>query len=527
YQAWINGRKVSPLGINQPWSQYEKCLYYRDFDVTNLLRSGENCVGVGLANSFWNNPNAPPGRYNKDGPQRQATVPFALRAELTVTDEDGNTEFVGTDETWKWTPGPLVFSHIFAGEDFEPCLIPDGWDRPQFNDSEWKSAIEVQILTPKLLRQDWPAFAKICAFKPLTAQQVAPSTYLYRFPQNCSAQLKVRLKGGPAGSRVSFLCSEHAQSRVLGHYAVEARLAHGGGQLDYQWQSFYIGMQFVEVTGAVPKGSHNPLNLPTVEALELIHVRTNIKRTGEFKSSSTLYNQTLSIVNWAIESNMSHVFTDCPHREKLGWLECSYLMIPSMLPQYDCHSWLRKIQRDISDAQLENGRVLTVAPSYPAGRLSGGFDWTVEWGAAATMLPWLMYEWFGDLDNLRSAFGSMKRFVDHVSNEAGDGVAPGGLGDWYDYGHGHPPGQSRYTPPALSATAIWALCAQTVSKAAKALGDSSLETEYAELHREIGARFRLHFQDKNSKKLKHLGSPQCANSMAIVSGVVPDEDCGA
>ncbi len=147
-------------------------------------------------------------------------------------------------------------------------------------------------------------------------------------------------------------------------------------------------MQFVEVSGAVPEGKANPEKLPVIRRMELVPVRAGLAETGSFHCSSDLYNRTHALIDSAMRANMSWVMTDCPHREKLGWLECSYLLEPSFLYRYAGREWFSKIARDIRDAQEPSGRVLTVAPSYPAGRFPGAFNWTVEWGAAAVLVPW-------------------------------------------------------------------------------------------------------------------------------------------
>jgi hypothetical protein len=319
---------------------------------------------------------------------------------------------------------------------------------------------------------------------------------------------------------VVFRCGEHknAADRLFGAYIVGSDVVADGKRLSHQWVSFYVGMQFVEVTGAVPQGDPNPKGLPVIRSLELEPVRTALPETGRFTCSSELYNRTYRLVDWAMRANTSHVLTDCPHREKLGWLECAYLLAPSFQYRYDSAEWFRKILRDIRDAQEPNGRVLTVAPSYPAGRFPDAFNWTVEWGAAAVMLPWHEYEWSGDVAVLRESFEMMRRFVDCIEKESNDGLAPGGLGDWYDYGHGKPPGPSRFTPTQLSSTATWALCARTVSRAAEVLGKTEEAKRYREMHARITSDFQRHFRNPATGKLKHSGSPQCANAMAICAG---------
>ncbi len=526
YDAAINGSRVAETGINQPWSQYEKTIYYRDFDVTSLLTPGANCIGVMLANSFWHNPNPPPGRYNKGGPQRAADHPFQLCLELTLRHANGSFERVGSDASWRTTDGPIAFSHIFAGEDFDARRQPARWDHAGFDDSAWSPARVLTAPSAVLERQFWPGFKELDRFAPLSVSEPAAGVFVYRFAQNCSAQLQFELRGGKSGDRVSFRCGEHKndKDRLFGGYVVGCEVVTDGEALKHQWMSFYLGMQFVEVTGAVPAGHANPNGLPVLENLELVHVRTALPEVGAFKCSSELFNRTHQLIDWAMRANTSHVLTDCPHREKLGWLECSYLLAPSFQYRYDCRDWFAKLARDIRDAQKPNGQVLTVAPSYPAGRFSGGFDYTLEWGAAAVLLPWHHYEFYGDPQILRDSFDAMKRFTDFCGTTAKDGIAAGGLGDWYDYGHGEPPGPSRYTPTDLSATATWALCALTVSRTAEVLNMANEAARYRELHAQIARDFQRRFRDPTTRKLRHGGSPQCANAMALCADIVPPGD---
>jgi len=176
------------------------------------------------------------------------------------------------------------------------------------------------------------------------------------------------------------------------------------------------------------------------------------------------------------------------------------------------------------DAVRPKGNTGSDSRSYPAGRFPGAFNWTVEWGAAAVLLPWQQYQWTGDVQVLCDNFDMMRRFTDYIQTEAQDGLAPGGLGDWYDYGHGHPPGPSRFTPTQLSATATWALCALHVSCAAEVLGRPDDARCYRELHARIASDFQRHFRDPATGTLKHTDSPQCANAMALCAELVPTTD---
>jgi alpha-L-rhamnosidase len=526
FDARVNGRRLADTGMNQPWSQYEKTIYYRDFDISALVGQGTNCLGLMLGNSFWNNPNPPAGRYNKDGPQRQAREPFLLCAEIRCETASGVSVCSASDASWRVANGPVVFSHIYAGEDFDRRVLPAGWDSPGFDDHTWQPARPVTAPPGKLEQMSFPGIKGFEPERAVAVKHPAPDIFLYSFPQNTAAQLKVEVSGGHAGDRIQFRCGEHknAQDRLFGGYVVGSDLITDGKDFSHQWVFFYLGMQFVEATGAVPEGEANPKNLPVIRRLELVPVRADLAETGSFNCSSDLYNRTHRLIDAAMRANMSWVMTDCPHREKLGWLECAYLLEPGFLYRYEGREWFSKIARDIRDAQEPSGRVLTVAPSYPAGRFPGAFNWTVEWGAAAVLEPWQHYLWFGDRQILSDNYDMMRRFTDFIGKEAKDGIASSGLGDWYDYGHGQPPGPSRFTPTELSATATWGLCAQAVSRAAEALGRADDAQAYRELHARIATDFQRHFQDPATRKLRHKGSPQCANAMALCADLVAPAD---
>ena len=229
-----------------------------------------------------------------------------------------------------------------------------------------------------------------------------------------------------------------------------------------------------------------------------------------------------------MRANMSWVMTDCPHREKLGWLECAYLLQPSFLYRYEGREWFGKIARDIRDAQEPTRPRLDRGAQLPGGQLPRRVQldaWSGArrrcWCRGSTIV------WFGDRQILSDNFDMMRRFTDFIGKEAKDGIAPAGLGDWYDYGHGKPPGPSRFTPTELSATATWGLCAEAVSRAAEALGRAEDAKTYRELHARIAADFQRHFQDPATRQAAPKGSPQCANAMALCAGLVPPADRAA
>jgi alpha-L-rhamnosidase len=529
FELRVNGRRAGDAVIRQAWSQYDKTIYFDEIDIAPLLHTGKNVLGVMLGNSFWVNPPAPPERYHKGGAETDFGPRFLLWVDANVDDVDGGHTRVVSDASWKSTAGPVTFSHVYGGEDYDARQESPGWDGPGFDDRTWTAVAVDAAPAAKLEKQFWPPLREKGVFPAKQIVAAGSGVFHVFFGQNASGILRFTVEG-KAGQNFTVQPSEYRSEKgdfikprwgapVLFRYTLK-----GGKPETHQWLFHYNGFQAVELVGAVPAGQKNSEGLPLIRRLELVHVRADLPEAGQFKTSSSLYNDTHRLIDWAMRSNMSYVMSDCPHREKLGWLECAHLLAPTFSYRYDCRDWFAKIARDIRDSQEPSGLIQTVAPSYPAQGFSGGFHWTVEWGAAGVLLPWHHYVWYGDASILRDNYDCMHRFVDHVASASNDGIAPAGLGDWYDYGHGQPPGPSRFTPVELTATAVQVMCIDAVIHAAEVLGRADDVNRYRALRAKTAASYLKHFYNPQSRTFTSQGSCQCAHTISLAAGLVPEQD---
>lgn len=535
YELFLNGERVGKSLINQPWSQYNKTLYWEEFDVRTLLRPGENVWGVMLGNSFWHvGPANDSMRYVKTDamPDFSNGYPYLLRLEARIRTANGKEQLVSSDKNWKWNYSPLTFSHIYAGEDYDAQLAQEGWNEPGFNDYSWKKVVLAPTPSGLLERYNGPPMEAFEVFQPTKVVSPKGGEYTYVFPQNCSALLRFTVSG-PAGKTIRFKPCEYMDS--TGHvqftytWGTHKDIWHdyttGGKTETHQILFCYVGCQYVGVTGAVPDGTPNPQNLPVIKSIELVHVRTANPIVGSFTCSSKLQNGAEHMIDWSIRSNMSYVATDCPHREKNGWQEENWHMARAMSYRFNIESWFTKIAHDLRDTQLPDGHVPTNCPNYLVGIPPHGYwNEAPEWGISSVLVPWHLYEWYGNTDVLRTNFESMWKFVDYLTSTAKDGIINSNLGDWYDYGHGKGDGPSQWTPNELSATAIWALGAKTVAQAATVLGKSREAEKYQKLFEQIRKDFQRHFYNPTTKMLVNKGSCQAAHSVALCVGLVPDAD---
>ncbi|MBN9500631.1 MAG: hypothetical protein BGO01_02720 [Armatimonadetes bacterium 55-13] len=535
YELRLNGRVVGNSVMNQAWSQFDKALYWREFDVTELLKKGENAFGVTLGSSFWYVVNPGPGRYYKGDMVTffGKDAPFLLRLQCDVELVDGRHVRLGTDQSWAWRPSALTYSHVYGGENYDARREQSGWDRAEFAGKGWNRVALAPDPKVELRRQNWPGITVHEKFKPVKWIKREPGRWSVDFGQNCSGMVRMKLRG-KAGqevvatpSEVMTEAGEVQQLNLWGAHAFCSYILNGLGVEDWRWKFWYHGFRYVDVLGAVPAGKPNTKGFPVIESIELDHIRANNPTAGEFECSSQLFEKTHSLIDWAMRSNMMQVMSDCPHREKAGWLECSYLLARTFSYRYDCGAWLRKIEADIRDAQLPSGQICTVAPMVLQRPPTDAFAYTVEWGAAGVFLPWHLYEWYGDRATLEASYSSMKRFTDSVGTLAKDYIAPAGLGDWYDYGHGKGPGPSRFTPQDLSSTATYAMCVRTLIDSAKVLGHPEDVAKYEALFGKIQEAFLAKFYDASKKTLTNHGSPQAGHAMALEAGLIPEGDRAA
>ena len=158
--------------IRQPWSQYDKTIYFDEIDITSLLHTGNNVLGVMLGNSFWVNPPSPPQRYYKGGTETDFGPRFLIWAEADIDDADGRRTAVVSDASWKSAAGPVTFSHVYGGEDYDARLEVPGWDMPGFDDGKWTPLSIAKPPAAKLEKQFFPPLREKDVF---ATKQVVPA----------------------------------------------------------------------------------------------------------------------------------------------------------------------------------------------------------------------------------------------------------------------------------------------------------------------------------------------------------------
>ena len=173
-----------------------------------------------------------------------------------------------------------------------------------------------------------------------------------------------------------------------------------------------------------------------LDSLESTVIHSTAPAVSEFTTSNDLFNRIYTLVRWAQLNNVVSVLTDCPHREKLGWLEQTHLNGPALRYNFDLDAFFPKTMNDIADSQHADGMVPTMAPEYTS--FSGGFLDSPEWGSAFPLIAWQQYEFTGDKELLRRYYPGMARYASYLASKASGDIVSYGLSDWYDIGPGRP-----------------------------------------------------------------------------------------
>jgi alpha-L-rhamnosidase len=522
------GRKVGDDVLTPGWSDYHKTIYYDAYDVTALLRRGPNAMGVMLGNGMYRVVRTP-GRYTKfvgSYGQLKCTV------QLEIDFAGGGSVEILSDGTWKTAPGPITFSSAYGGEDFDARFEQQGWDQPGFNDAAWRAASVVAGPGDELLPEIAPPIRVMHVYAPVKVTHPKPDLLVYDLGQNFAGWPAITVTGR-AGATVKLIGGELLDQNGL----VTQRSSKGP-----QWYSYtlrgkgieswhprfsYWGFRYVQVEGASTRAGNAGARILSLRG-EATH--TSSDQVGGFSSSDPLLNRIHMLILHAIENNAVSLFTDCPHREKLGWLEETHLLAPSMLYDFNFAGLYAATARNIADEQRtagpQAGMVAEIAPQYvvfdPVN--NAVFNDSPEWGSAAVLAPWYVYERDGDLRFLAAQYPVMRAYTAYLATRAHDGIIDYGLGDWYDIGPGAS-GFSKLTSPGVTATAIYYQDLKVLEKAAALLGNKDESSAYAQQADTVRAAFNARFFD--SSRHRYDKGSQTAQAMPLALGMAPGNERAA
>jgi hypothetical protein len=532
YELHLNGDNVTDTVLNPGWTNYRKTVLYNTFDVTRQLRPGMNAFGVLLGNGMYSVPGIH-GRYTKFvGSFGQPKLLFQMHIKFA----DGGESILTSDSSWGTAAGPITFSSIYGGEDFDARRVQNGWELPNFvENADWRPALEVAAPdgssdSPghELAEHLIPPITIVEKLTPLRVTRPQPGEIVYDMGKNSSGWPEILVQG-QAGDRIRMLPGEllnpdgtvtQASAGAGPNNPVIFDYTLAGGKERWHPRFTYYGFRYVQVE-TIPATSGGPK--PRVLLLQTDVVHDDVEVDGHFTSGVPLLNRIHGLIDRAILSNLASVITDCPTREKLGWLEQTYLAGSSIMNNYGVQKLYEKIASDVAESQLANGLVPAIAPEYvafvDANGNSTNFRDTPEWGSASILSPWEAYRFYGDAEVLKDHYDSMVSYASYLRSKLKDGMLTYGLGDWFDIGPGQP-GEAQLTGKGLTATAIYYQDLRTLAAIANVLGKEADAASFDKEAAEVRESFNSHLLHADTA-IYDRGS-QTAQAMPLVLGLVPE-----
>ena len=517
FEAEVNGRAVGDEVLAPGWTEYRSRLRYRTHDVTRLLRRGPNVLAAHLADGWYR------GRLGFHGGRRDIYGDrTGLLAQLEVECEDGSLVRVGTGPDWRCAPSPTLSASLYDGERHDARMEPHGWSEPGFDDTGWAPAVPVRRDPATLVAPTSPPVRRTAELEPAEVSRTPSGALLLDFGQNLVGRLRLRLTAR-AGTEVTVRHAEVLEDgglcvRPLRHAAAtDSYTAAGTGEAE-EWEPrfTYHGFRYAEVTGW--PGTPAPGDI----VARVLH--TDMRPTGEFACSDPLVERLHENVRWSMRGNFVDIPTDCPQRdERLGWTGDIQVFAPTASFLYDCAGMLRSWLADLAAEQYPDGTVPFIVPAIHAPTWTPAWPAAV-WGDAAVLVPWRLYERFGDTGVLRDQYPSAKAWTDLVASRLeADGTwrRDRQPGDWLD--PSAPPDDPfrAQTPPSLVATAYAAESSRVMAETAAVLGEEEDRERYRALAEHIRAGFWNAYSAGEGGRLS--ADTQTAYALALCFGLVPHE----
>jgi alpha-L-rhamnosidase len=501
YELHINGQKVGDDYFTPGWTDYDKRVYYNTYDVTDLVRRGDNAIGAILADGWY-------AGYLGGKPKRDNygdKTRFAAQLHISYT--DGTSEVIRTDGSWKANTGPLLEADIYMGEAYDARKEMSGWDSAGFDGSQWKGvdvAAEVNAAIQAYPGVNVRQFAEI---KPVGVTEPNEGVFVFDMGQNFAGLVRLKVTG-KSGDKITLRFAERLNedgavymTNMRSARATDTYICKGEGEEIWQPRFTFHGFQYVEVTGCPGK--------PAADALTGIAISSDTPVVGDFKCSDETANKLYANIVRTQRSNFIDIPTDCPQRdERLGWTGDAQVFVRTATYNTDVAAFFTKWLVDLEDAQSPKGAFPDVAPRKVA--TDGG---TAAWGDAGTVCPWTIYQVYGDKRLLEKHYGAMTRWVEFCSKHSNNLIRPmQGYGDWLSI--------NAETRKDLLATAYFAYSAKLTAKAAETIGKKNDAKKYNQLFEQIKERFNKKFVADDGKI---ASDTQTAYVLALAFDLLPKE----
>jgi alpha-L-rhamnosidase len=517
-ELYVNGRKVSDDMLSPAIAEYDKRAFYVTYDVTGLLRRGDNAVGVILGNGRYYAP-----RVRVPAICRTFGYPKML-LQLNVEYTDGTTAQVVSDEHWRLTTdGPIRANNEFDGEDYDARMELPGWNQVKFNDSKWGPVEIVAPGAPVLSAQIGEPIRVLDTIHPVAVSSPGPGVYIFDLGQNMAGWCRLKVSG-PAGTVVKLRHAEGTNAdgtlytaNLRSAKAQDSYTLKGQGIETYEPRFTHHGFRYVEVTGFPGR--------PESDTIEGRVVHDALPEVGDFVTSNPLLNRLAANVRWTLADNYRSLPTDLPRDERQGWMGDRQEVSKGETYLFNVEPLYAQWLTDIQDAQRSDGSVPDVCPAFWPLYQDG-----IVWASTYIIVPHMLYDQYGDIEVLRTHYASMKQWVDYMAKYLRDGLMiANDYADWC-----FPPRSPaemtviNSSDPKLTtdgkmiSTAIYYHDLQLMARTARLLGHLADEDHF----KSVAGNLRVAFKQRyyNARLGYYDNGTQTSCVLPLAFGLVPDED---
>ena len=485
YEMEINGRRVGDQLFTPGWTSYDTRLQDQSYDVTPLVRSGVNAVGVTLGDGWYR------GRLMGSGNRRNVYGSrLALLAQIVIRHADGREQVVTTNDAWRASTGPIVMSDIYDGETYDARLEKPGWSRPGYDAGAWRPVRAIEHSKEILIAPAGPPVRRIEELTPVKVLTTPKGETVFDLGQNMVGWVRLKARG-PAGTTIRV---RHAEvlDRQGNFYTANLRAAQatatytlkGGGDETFEPHFTFMGFRYVMLEGYP--------GTPPADAVTGVVIHSDMARTGTFETSDSLVNKLQRNIVWGQKGNFLDVPTDCPQRdERLGWTGDAQVFARTAAFNMDVAGFFTKWLGDVAADQKADGAVPHVIPDVLSrGRPTGGG--ATGWADVATIVPWTMYLAYGDRRLLERQYPSMRKWVEYMRGQAGDSLlwkSGFHFGDWLAFASTASDYPGATTDKDLLANAFFAHSSDLLARSAEVLGKGGDARRYRALFDSVRASF--------------------------------------
>lgn len=511
YEASINGKKIGDAFLTPGWTSYKKRLQYQVYDVTSMLNTGTNALGVMLGNGWFRGTLAWEGNANLFGNK------LALLMQIQVTYSDGTKDVFISDENWKSSYGSIISSEIYNGETIDARKEQVGWNNIHFNASSWSPVGISNIGFNHLLATYNEPIRKQSTFKPIKVFVTPKGEQVIDFGQNLVGWVKVKA-AGKAGDAITikhaevldkygnFYTENMRRAKTTAQYSLK-----GVGIEEFEPHFTFFGFRYIKVEGY--PGKIDPENFVAIS------MNSDMEQTGTFTTSNPLINQLQHNIEWGQRGNFLDVPTDCPQRdERLGWTGDAQVFSRTAAYNFRAHNFFAKWLHDVEADQLENGAIPHVIPNV----LGKGNVASAGWADVANIIPWNMYVLYGDKKILADQYNSMKAWVGYMETTSKKDLWNSGahFGDWLFFRpFDDNDGRSAVTDKYLIAQCFYAHSTQLLINAAEVLGKKEDVAFYSERLKKIKAAFLNEYVTPSGRM---ISGTQTAYVLALNFDMLPE-----